>query len=155
MRAYGRERLRIMGEEPSTLARHLDYFRQLATTARTGLLGPDQSAWVERLRREHDNLRTALASALAAPDAVPALELSASLHWFWFMQGHLSEAQVPELLASCAEAPNPIVELDELVSADAVGLDALQRVEQQGAQFVGLLEYLRFELDALRRKQRT
>ena len=48
-----------------------------------------------------------------------------------------------------------MVELDELVSADAVGLDALQRVEQQGAQFVGLLEYLRFELDALKRKQRT
>ena len=71
------------------------------------------------------------------------------------LAGHLSGAQVPELLASCAEAANPIVELDELVSADAVGLDALQRVEQQGAPFVGLLEYLRFELDALRRKQRT
>ena len=71
------------------------------------------------------------------------------------LAGHLSEAQVPELLASCAEAANPILELDELVSADAVGLDALQRVEQQGAQLVGLLEYLRFELDALRRKQRT
>ena len=71
------------------------------------------------------------------------------------LAGHLSEAQVPELLASCAEAANPILELDELVSADAVGLDALQRVEQQGAQLVGLLEYLRFELDALRRKQGT
>ena len=71
------------------------------------------------------------------------------------LAGHLSGAQVPELLASCAEAANPIVELDELVSADAVGLDALQRVEQQGAQLVGLLEYLRFELDALKRKQRT
>ena len=71
------------------------------------------------------------------------------------LAGHLSEVHVPELLASCAEAANPILELDELVSADAVGLDALQRVEQQGAQFVGLLEYLRFELDALRRKQRT
>jgi len=71
------------------------------------------------------------------------------------LAGHLSEAQVPELLASCAEAANPILELDELVSADAVGLDALQRVEQQGAQLVGLLEYLRFELDALKRKQRT
>ena len=69
--------------------------------------------------------------------------------------GHLSEAQVPELLASCAEAANPLVELDELVSADAVGLDALQRVEQQGAQFVGLLEYLQFELDTLRQKRRT
>ena len=71
------------------------------------------------------------------------------------LAGHLSEVHVPELLASCADAANPILELDELVSADAVGLDALQRVEQQGAQLVGLLEYLRFELDALRRKQGT
>jgi hypothetical protein len=71
------------------------------------------------------------------------------------LAGHLSEAQVPELLASCAGAVNPIVELDELVSADAVGVDALERVEQQGAQFIGLLEYLRYEVDAVRRKQRT
>ena len=71
------------------------------------------------------------------------------------LAGHLSEAQVPELLAACAEATHPIVELDELISADAVGLDALVRVEQNGAELVGLLEYLRFEIDALKRKQRT
>ena len=71
------------------------------------------------------------------------------------LAGHLSEAQVPELLATCAEAVQPVVELDELVSADAVGLDALVRIEQHGAQLVGLLEYLRFELDALIRKQRA
>lgn len=69
------------------------------------------------------------------------------------LAGHLSEAQVPELLASCAQDKGPIVELDELVSADAVGLDALQRIEHQGAQLVGLLEYLRFELDALKRER--
>jgi len=69
------------------------------------------------------------------------------------LAGHLSEAQVPELLASCAQAAKPIVELDELVSADAVGLDALQRIEQQGAELVGLLEYLRFELDTLKRER--
>ena len=69
------------------------------------------------------------------------------------LAGHLSEAQVPELLAACAEAPQPLIELDELVSADAVGLDALVRIEQHGAQLVGLLEYLRFELDGLTRKR--
>ena len=67
--------------------------------------------------------------------------------------GHLSQAQVPELLASCAQADDPVVELDEPVSADAVGLDALQRIEQQGARLVGLLEYLRFELDTLKRER--
>ena len=69
------------------------------------------------------------------------------------LAGHLSEAQVPELLAACADTAAPLIELDELVSADAVGLDALVRIEQRGAQLDGLLEYLRFELDALSRKR--
>jgi hypothetical protein len=69
------------------------------------------------------------------------------------LAGHLSEAQVPDLLAICARAPQPpVLELDELMSADVVGIDALLRVEQQGAQLVGLLEYMRFELEALARK---
>jgi hypothetical protein len=76
-------------------------------------------------------------------------------HLVVHLAGHLSEAQVPELLAACADDAQPLIELDELVSADAVGLDALVRVERHGAQLVGLLEYLRFELDALIRKQRT
>ena len=106
MREYGRDLLRKTGEEETTLARHLDYFRGLVKTARLALLGRDQSAWVGRLRREHDNLRTALASAVAAPDhAVAALELSASLHWFWFMQGHLGEAQ--RWLSAVLERPTP------------------------------------------------
>jgi hypothetical protein len=70
------------------------------------------------------------------------------------LAGHLSGAQVPDLLAACADGSrHPRVELDELLSADIVGLDALLRVEERGAVLVGLLEYLQFELDALRRKR--
>lgn len=70
------------------------------------------------------------------------------------LAGHLTGAQVPDLLAACAGAAGRArVELDELLSADVVGLDALLRVEERGAVLVGLLEYLQFELDALRRKR--
>ena len=69
------------------------------------------------------------------------------------LAGHLTGAHVPDLLAACAERPSHSrVLLDELLSADVVGLDALRRVEDHGAELVDLLEYLRFELDALRRK---
>ena len=69
------------------------------------------------------------------------------------LAGHLTGAHVPDLLAACAERPSHSrVMLDELLSADVVGLDALRRVEDHGAELVDLLEYLRFELDALRRK---
>jgi hypothetical protein len=70
------------------------------------------------------------------------------------LAGHLSEAQVPDLLEVCAAATGaPIVVLDEMLSADAVGIDALLRIEQNGAQLVGLPQYLRLELDALTRRQ--
>lgn len=59
------------------------------------------------------------------------------------LAGHLCEAQVPDLLAACAHSAQPILELDELVSADAVGLDALFRLEQLGAHLAGLPEYPR------------
>jgi len=69
------------------------------------------------------------------------------------LAGHLTGAQVPDLLVACAERPSQSrVVLDELLSADVVGLDALRRVEDHGAELIGLLEYLRFELDALRSK---
>ena len=40
------------------------------------------------------------------------------------------------------------------MSADVVGVDALLRVEEQGAELVGLPEYLRLKLTALARERR-
>ena len=75
----------------------------------------------------------------------------ASLH----LAGRLTEAQVPDLLEICANgAEPPRLELDELVSADVVGIDALLRIEQQGAELVGLPEYLRLKLEFLAREQK-
>jgi hypothetical protein len=67
------------------------------------------------------------------------------------LAGRLGEAHVPDLLEACGRAPEPIVELDELDSADAVGLDALLRIQQQGGRLVGLPEYLRLKLETLAR----
>jgi anti-anti-sigma regulatory factor len=71
------------------------------------------------------------------------------------LAGRLAEAQVPALLEACggAHAP-PVLELSELVSADAVGIDALLRVEQMGARLVGVPEYIRLTLDAMARERR-
>ena len=70
------------------------------------------------------------------------------------LAGHLTGAQVPDLLAACGGASSPPrVELDELMSADVVGIDALRRIEESGAQLVGLLQYLQFELETLKRKR--
>jgi hypothetical protein len=68
--------------------------------------------------------------------------------------GRLGEPHIPALLEACAQAPHPILELDELTSTDEVGIDALLRIEQQGAHLVGLPEYLRLKLDTLARERR-
>ena len=68
------------------------------------------------------------------------------------LAGWLTDDEVPDLLVVCAESSELlIVELDELVSADSVGIDALMRIERQGARLVGLPEYLRLKLESLSR----
>jgi hypothetical protein len=64
------------------------------------------------------------------------------------LAGRLGEAQVATLLEACSQTTvPPRLELEDLVSADAMGLDALLRIEQRGAQLVGLPQYLRIKLN--------
>jgi len=66
------------------------------------------------------------------------------------LAGDLTEEYVPAFLEQCAsEGARLVIELDELLSADVVGLDALRRVEERGALLVALPFYLRLKLDKL------
>ena len=67
------------------------------------------------------------------------------------LAGRLSIAQVPELLGACAgDSADAAVELDltELVSADTAGIEALQRLRDQGATVMGAPRYLQLKLDS-------
>ena len=71
------------------------------------------------------------------------------------LAGDLTEEYVPAFLEACAsEGARLVIELDELLSADAVGLDALRRVEERGAMLVALPFYLRLKLDKLESPRR-
>jgi hypothetical protein len=65
------------------------------------------------------------------------------------LAGRLGEAQIPELLHACAEPGLLQLDLTDLVSADAAGLDALHRVRARGAIFVGVPGYIQLKLDSL------
>ena len=69
------------------------------------------------------------------------------------LAGRLAGKEVPELLEACIADRPPILELDELVSADAVGLDALLRIEEGGGQLIGPPEYIRLKLNVLARER--
>ena len=72
------------------------------------------------------------------------------------LAGWLGEAQVPELLEVCEQSNGPpLLELDELLSVDGIGMDALRRIEEQGAELVGIPQYIRLKLDVLAREHKS
>jgi hypothetical protein len=65
------------------------------------------------------------------------------------LAGKLGAAQVPELLLACAGSGPLDLDLTELVSTDAAGVEALQRVRAKGAILVGVPGYIQLKLDDL------
>ena len=95
VREYGLEVLTSNGEMESTRLAHATYYLSLAEEAEPALIGPQQVMWLERLEREHGNLRAALQWSLAqAGDAKAiALRLGGALWQFWWGRGHWSEGR--------------------------------------------------------------
>jgi predicted ATPase/DNA-binding SARP family transcriptional activator len=92
VREYARERLEDRPDAQQTRRRHAEHFVALAEEGHRELRGPGQSAWLDRLELEHDNLRQALAWSLPAdPDL--GLCLAGALRRFWVMRVHLVEGR--------------------------------------------------------------
>lgn len=98
IREYGLDQLAASGEHAVLRSAHLRYFLALAEQAEPQLRGPEQGAWMERLEREHDNLRAALTWARVGEPGEPAdvergLRLAGALWRFWFTRGYLREGR--------------------------------------------------------------
>ncbi|WP_431781847.1 AfsR/SARP family transcriptional regulator [Streptomyces chumphonensis] len=89
---YAAERLDEAGEGADTRRRHLTAYRELARTTEPLLRGPGQRVHLERLERDHDNLRAALRRAVDAAEEHEALGLLHGLQWFWTLRGHSRDA---------------------------------------------------------------
>ncbi len=93
VRQYARERLLEADELESVCARHLDFYVGLMAQAWDAIGGEDEALWLERLEREHDNLRAALAWALETERIESALKLAKTLWVFWNVRGYRSEGR--------------------------------------------------------------
>jgi predicted ATPase/class 3 adenylate cyclase len=91
IREYALEVLTSSGEGNSARQAHADYFLQLAEEAEPALNGPLLAMWLDRLEREHDNLRAALHWAIEGGRAEMALRLGSALERFWVVRGHRNE----------------------------------------------------------------
>ena len=81
-------------DDTETIKRaHAEYFLALAEHAEPKLWGQEDAAWLDRLEREHDNMRAALSRALEFESGEPALRLAGALRWFWNMGGYYGEGR--------------------------------------------------------------
>ena len=105
IREYGMEQLAASGELPLAQDAHAAYYTNEAETAARALTGADQRAWLDRLERDHANMRVALRWTRDSQNHLLALRLAAALWRFWYVHGYLSEgrAWLTKLLAQTAD----------------------------------------------------
>ena len=91
---YACERLDTAEQAELLHQRHTAYYIHLAETAQPELSGAESQVWLERLEREHDNLRAALHWALERETQTEtALRLATLLARFWKKRGYLGEGR--------------------------------------------------------------
>jgi predicted ATPase len=92
VRQYGEAKLAASTELTDVFRAHARFYLALAGQAATGLAGPDQARWLDRLELEHDNLSVVLRRELPAePEA--GGQLAGRLWPFWHLRGHYHEAR--------------------------------------------------------------
>jgi predicted ATPase/class 3 adenylate cyclase/DNA-binding XRE family transcriptional regulator len=93
IREYGLERLDESGETEALRGAHAAYFLMLAERAQPELRGSGQSAWLERLERDHDNLRAALDWSLEHAAAAARARPWVAMLEFWLRRGYWHEGR--------------------------------------------------------------
>ncbi|MGH9086023.1 MAG: ATP-binding protein [Acidimicrobiales bacterium] len=163
IRQYAAEQLVVVGELDAIRERHARHYLGVALhEAAATLTGPERPH-LEVLRRIEDNTRIAL-ECLLRIDPQEALELAASLNFFWWTQGKLREGIVwlQRAREAAADAPAELRatslfcegflvahDTDDWQAAVALiddGLDALVGVSEPPL-ILGMLHCLRGECD--------
>jgi predicted ATPase/class 3 adenylate cyclase len=93
IREYASEMLTTSGECDDIEERRSRAFLDLAEEAAPQLRGADQRRWLDRLEREHDNLRATLMWATSRPEPDLAVRVAFALWRFWQQRGYLNEAR--------------------------------------------------------------
>jgi predicted ATPase/transcriptional regulator with XRE-family HTH domain len=93
VRQYALQRLIESGEESAARQRHAAHYFALVEEADAGLSGSEQVAWLDRLEREHDNLRAALAWSVQMAQAEQTLRAVGVLSRFWWTRGYVEEGR--------------------------------------------------------------
>lgn len=94
IRAYLTEILVGTDELGAISDHHADYYLSLAEEAAPALNGDRQRYWMDRIEREHDNIRAALEWTAGKPDPDKAIRLGYAMWRFWQQRGYVREARL-------------------------------------------------------------
>ena len=137
IREYGWEALVTSGEVEVIQRAHAAYYLALAEKAEPELTSAEKRRWLERLKREHENLRAALAWLGERKEWEAALRHGSTLWRFWLMGGYYSEgrAELARALAAGEERIATSVRAKALCAAGA--LANVQADFEQGEALCG------------------
>jgi predicted ATPase len=92
--------------DKTTGARHAAFFLALANEAKPNLRGLAAADWLDRLERDHDNIRSAF-DYYATTDPALALTLANAVVRLWWLRGYLAEGRwrLESALAATPSAP--------------------------------------------------
>ncbi len=120
IREFALENLTGSEESGSMLRNHANFFLTLAEEGQRELTGPRQAAWLDRLEREHDNLRATLRWSVQGEEGELGLRLGAALWRFWHVRGYLSEGRDWLAKLSAAKSASPAARAKALIGAGAL-----------------------------------
>jgi tetratricopeptide (TPR) repeat protein len=93
VRELALERLAESGELAAVRRRHAEALLEQFAGAEEGVLTDAQRGWLDRLDADRENLRAAIAFAVAEGDAALALGLCAAAWHYWERRGHVAEGR--------------------------------------------------------------
>ncbi len=132
-RQFAFKKLHATPAYAATCQSHAEYFTALAETAAPHLTAAEQVTWLNRLEREHANLRAALRWALAAGAAEIAGRLGSALWRFWWLHSHLVEGRGwLSQISALGEAISPAVRATVLNGAGVLANDLGDYAAAQG-----------------------
>ena len=91
VRAFAALELDATGERDDALEGLAQYCSRESRGAEEGLVGPSQIEWLDRIRDDLHNYRTALAWLIEQRLSVEAADIAWRLMFFWLIRGHAAE----------------------------------------------------------------
>lgn len=120
IRRFSLEQLDQAGEIEEMRQRHAKVFLASAEEARPNLLGSEQAVWLDRLERDHDNLRAALEWVITKGETETADRLLWALWRFWQIRGHLYEGGRRAAAVLSLPAAKPVSRFRALEAAGGI-----------------------------------